>query len=298
MAPVLYTAPPPYDSIYRADESAPLLKVSEVRRIGTGRTLLATIGTVLLALFVAQNAGMVRCPLNDVPAAEKAELRHKWSLERAAHQEEHQTWGKERAEHAAFLAAWEQERDAHSKELEEWAQQREEEARHRLELTRRSQGVYWTEPYGDAHCHSYGTRTYYAYLRDVPADLNWREVCYNMPPVSVHGRNLTDLSKFKCELNGRGEIVGTWYVNFAQPGCTTRWGSFDGMGCTPGKPGIRRYEARLYGVNDGDDANMMCATTPATIRGVHFEHPSSCEHRGIWWDKHLVGIWDYPDSWC
>ncbi|KAI0353005.1 hypothetical protein OH77DRAFT_1497513 [Trametes cingulata] len=278
--------------------------MTNLPRIGRAKILLATVGAILLALFLAlflaQNAGLARCPLNDVPAAEKAELRRKWNLERGAHQEELETWKGERAEHATFLDTWERERDEHDMELAEWAQQREEEARHRLELMRRSQGVYWTEPYGDAHCHSYGTRTYYAYLRDLPADLNWREVCYNMPPVSVHGANLTDMSKFKCERNGRGEIVGTWYVDFGQPGCMTRWGSFESTGCTPGKPGYRRYESRLYGVNKDDDANMMCATTPATIKGVHFEHPGSCEHRGLLWDKYLVGIWDYPDPgwWC
>lgn len=82
----------------------------------------------------------------------------------------------------------------------EWKQQREEEERHRLEVRRRSEGVYWKELRGDPHCYAYGTRAYHAYLMDVPEDLSWREVCDNMPPVVINGRNVT-WPPDECERN-------------------------------------------------------------------------------------------------
>ncbi|KAI0832606.1 hypothetical protein BC628DRAFT_1347478 [Trametes gibbosa] len=334
-----------------------------------GRTVLVRcLGAILLVVLLAQNAGLVRCPLNDVSADEKAasrrewaeekaafrrewaeekaglrrewegewaahraeigDARRRWAAERAAHlaeveqvrnrwaaerdahrdevedarrrwgveQEAHRaevgTWTRERAEHVDEVAGWQRDRDGHARELEDWARQRAEEAAHRLELERRSQGVYWTEPLGDPNCHAYGTRTYYSWLRDLPGDLNWREVCFNMPPVVVHGRTFT--TPDKCERNGKGETIGTWYVSGTEPGCTTHWGEISAKECVPGKPGFRRYEASIDGVPKGTDAQMMCATTPATVERVQFDSPTTCEWSG--WT--MMGIWHVPDSQC
>lgn len=224
--------------------------------------------TILVALFLAQNAGLVRCPLNDVSAAEKAELRRQWGVERETHRTESAQWIRERREHTAELRVWEHERVVHREEREDWLAQRKkdeeswrrqqgatrreeerrqqaardaferdrreeenqrqaardawkeegeaeerkrqelrdafereraDEERHRLEVVRRSQGVYWTEPHEDWRCHAYGTRIYTSYLRDIPGDMNWLEVCDNMPPVVIHGREVSKPSK--CERN-------------------------------------------------------------------------------------------------
>ena len=164
-----------------------------------GRVFLATLGAVLFSLFLAQNAGLVRCPLDDVPAAKKAELRKLWNFEAQAHEANLALWARERDEHEAEARDWAHEREEWVRQRAEWERERMEEERHRLEVKRRSQGVYWTEPAGDHHCHSYGTRTYTAYLRDIPQDLNWLEVCDNMPPVVIHGRELSKPDK--CERN-------------------------------------------------------------------------------------------------
>ncbi|KAI9000850.1 hypothetical protein BD414DRAFT_472918 [Trametes punicea] len=248
----------------------------------------------MFAVFLAQNFGLVRCPLNDMSAAEKAELRRQWRREVAAHQVEVDIWARERSEHAAETREWNNEREAFAREREEWQRQREEEERHRLEVKRRSQGVHWTEPSADAHCHSYGTRTYTAYLRDIPGDLNWLEVCDNMPPVVIHGRELSKPDK--CERNGGGDVVGVWYVDFDEPNCRPYWERLYDKGCSAGQTGVRRFEARLDGIGKGDNWEMMCATTPATINGFYFAHPSSCENRGVW--SGMVGIWDYPNRRC
>lgn len=293
---------------------------------------------ILFALFIAQNAGLVRCPLNDAPAAEKEAIRRQWGRERNAHQAELAQWGREREEHTGELRAWEDERAAHrtehkhwlseraeeeeawhrkrdawrkqqeqerweeekrrqaireafrlereeeerqrqtardefqaeregwrrqreaeehqrqaarnefqaeregwrrQREAEEhqrqaardefqteregWRRQREEEERHRLEVVRQSQGVYWTEPRGDEHCHSFGTRAYSSYLKDIPGDLNWLEVCNNMPPVVIHGREMGS-SPHKCERDVSSKC-DTLLVECAYVLCrkTVRW---------------------------------------------------------------------------
>ncbi|KAI0355350.1 hypothetical protein OH77DRAFT_319140 [Trametes cingulata] len=342
-------APPSYNSIYPINEQTPLTGRSKSRTFGM---LYGCIAMIALALFMAQNVGLVRCPLNDVPAAEKAELRRQWRLEQDAHRAQSDAWARERREHTSEVRLWAREREAHNaerdqwikerdeeerawrkrreverreeerqrqkirdafrrerekeererqdareafdREREVWRERREEEERHRLEVVRRSQGVWWTEPHGELHCHSYGTRTYSAYLKDIPGDLNWREVCDNMPPVSIHGREIS--KPHKCERNDNGEVVGVWYVDFDEPNCRPYWETVYDKGCTPGMSGFQRFEARLDGIGKGDDWDMMCATTPATIRGVHFDRPSTCENRGTW--SGMVGIWDYPNTHC
>ncbi|KAI0371603.1 hypothetical protein BV20DRAFT_185035 [Pilatotrama ljubarskyi] len=323
--------PPPYSSIHPANEQTPLTGRSKTRPLGV---LYGCIAAIAVALFIAQNFGLVRCPLNDVPAPQKAELRRQWRLEQDAHRVQSGTWARERKGHADELRLWARERDAHraehdqwvrereeeerawrekqeaerreeerqrqearetfDQEREVWRKQREEEQRHRLEVVRRSEGVYWTEPHGDSHCHSYGTRTYYAHLKDIPDDLNWREVCDNMPPVSIHGREINKPDK--CERNGNDEVVGAWYIDYDEPNCRPYWETMYDKGCTPGMTGFQRFEARLDGIGKGDDWGMMCATTPATIHGLHFDRPSSCENRGTW--SGMVGIWDYPNRKC
>ncbi|OSD04670.1 hypothetical protein PYCCODRAFT_1433530 [Trametes coccinea BRFM310] len=276
-----HASPPSYKSSIPLPHGMPVASGDPTKtrrpRSSLARTLVATIGATLLALLLAQNLGLVRCPLNDVPAAEKAKLRAQWRVEAAEHQRESHAWTVERTEHEAEMREWVKERKAHDEEKEEWRRQREEEELHRLEVLRRSQGVYWTEPNGDAHCHAYGTRTYIAYLRDIPGDLNWREVCDYMPPVVIHGRALSRPDK--CERNEKSEVVGVWYVDFDEPACRPYWGWIESKGCGPGQPGIERFEGRLRGIGSGEDWSTMCATAPATIGGVHFGHPSSCENR-------------------
>lgn len=122
---------------------------------------------------------------------------------REAFQREREGWSRQRQEAERQQR---QAREAFEQENQGWVKQREQEERHRLEVVRRSQGVYWTEPHGDTHCHSYGTRTYMSYLKDIPGDLNWLEVCNDMPPVVIHGRELK--KTFKCERNvGRSSML-------------------------------------------------------------------------------------------
>ncbi|KAL1940033.1 hypothetical protein VTO73DRAFT_9368 [Trametes versicolor] len=361
-----YTAPPSYDSVIQSNERTHLTTgVDRPRKINVYGVYGVLI--ILFALFIVQNAGLVRCPLNDAPAAEKEAIRRQWGRERNAHQAELAQWGREREEHTGELRAWEDERAAHraehkhwlseraeeeeawrrkrdawrkqqeqdrreeetrrqaireafqaereswrrqreaeqqqrqvardefQAEREGWRRQREEEERHRLEVVRRSQGVYWTEPRGDEHCHSFGTRAYSSYLKDIPGDLNWLEVCNNMPPVVIHGREMSS-SPHKCERDKNGEVVCVWLVDFDEPACKPYWNEIIDKGCAPGRTGIQRLEARLDGIEYRDDWYRMCATTPAVIHFTPFESPTSCEDRGRWYG--MVGMWDYPNPNC
>ncbi|KAI0650391.1 hypothetical protein C8Q79DRAFT_943463 [Trametes meyenii] len=268
----------------------PLLRPTVAYTLQPSRRL-SSLGGILFA----QNASLVRCPLNEIPAAEKAELRRQWTTERKAHQVELKTWAGEHENHARERDQWKHEQDVHQSERENWGKVRrdgerrreverkeferererwkqqqeadglswrkrqearrleeqtmrdafeaeqvvwrrrqEEEAKHRLEVIRGGQGVYWTELHGDIRCHSYGTRTYTAYLRDLPSDLNWLEVCGSMPPVTIHGRELS--KPFKFERTGDAEVIGVWYVDFDEPNCRPYWDKIYDRGCTPGGP--------------------------------------------------------------
>ncbi|KAH9852159.1 hypothetical protein C2E23DRAFT_886029 [Lenzites betulinus] len=286
------TIPTTYQAVlggHSDEEYTPLRPAPNQERSHRYTLLLKCLAGVLLAIFIAQNLGLMRCPVNDISAKDNAVLRRQWAAEEDAHRAEAAAWTRERAAHVDEVAGWQRDRDEHGRELEDWARQRAAEEAHRTELKRRSQGVYWTEPLGDAHCHAYGTRTYYSWLRDLPRDLNWLEVCFNMPPVVIHEHNFTDPDK--CERNGRGETVGTWYVS-GEPTCVSRWGEFSDKGCVPGKPGHRRFVAPIEAVPRGSDIQMMCSTTPATVQGVAYGSPTACE----WWGKTMMGVWEIPDK--
>ncbi|OSD04411.1 hypothetical protein PYCCODRAFT_1424214 [Trametes coccinea BRFM310] len=180
--------PPPYDSSPRpqpsqSTEDTPLLlgqtaNKRRTARLGSAwlRIVLLPIGALLLATLLAQNVGLVPCPLNDVSAARKARWRGEWRLEEERHHREAEAWARERTAHGVALKAWEEERKIHDEERdawhkqweedrkardaeeegwrkrreeeqkaheakrEEWRRQREEEELHRLEVLRRSQG--------------------------------------------------------------------------------------------------------------------------------------------------------------
>lgn len=176
------------DSAWRsATESATLLNKPDEPRSAPRirRILTATLGCLLLVLFLAQNLGLVTCPMDNVSAAEKRALRRQWKADKIAHDADVRGWNQERAFHEKEVRGWEQQRAEWREEERQWEERRRDEERHRKEIERRRQGVWWTEPVGDAGCVAYGTRAYRARLMDIPQNLNWREVCEDMP-VTIH----------------------------------------------------------------------------------------------------------------
>ncbi|KAI0677376.1 hypothetical protein C8Q78DRAFT_1002523 [Trametes maxima] len=111
--------PPSYDSVWKSSPTDRLLSGNSEHRPPASnplrqwrRMLIACVACILLVLLVTQNLGLVRCPLNDVSAQEKAELRQKWAHERA-------NW-------ALARERWVQDRAAHTREANEWRRQRDD----------------------------------------------------------------------------------------------------------------------------------------------------------------------------
>lgn len=182
---------------------------------------------IIFSLLVLQNAGVLPTFADDIPASEKADIRRQWLREKNEHAIEVQRWEQERSNHSRELCLWDAEREGrvrdreswkkeveaerqewwrkataerqnwervrnaeraqHANELAEWERQRGEEERHRKEVMRRRQGVWWSDPWKNGGCYEAGKRSYSAHLYDIPGDLNWLEVCMDMPK-KIEGR--------------------------------------------------------------------------------------------------------------
>ncbi|KAI0722805.1 hypothetical protein C8Q76DRAFT_720358 [Earliella scabrosa] len=285
------TSPPYDDSAWRsATESATLLNKPDEPRSAPRirRILTATLGCLLLVLFLAQNLGLVPCPMDNVSAAEKRALRRQWKAEKTAHDADVRGWNQERAFHEKEVRGWEQQRAEWREEERQWERERLAEQRRRNEVERRRQGVWWSEPWKNRGCYEHGKQSYSAHLFDIPGDLNWLEVCMGMP-ITIEGRRFEQPDK--CE-HDNGHVWATWYIE--DPQCTTYWNRLSHLGCSAGRTGFRRYSSRLMNLRHGDDWDKMCSTTAATIFSVQFDHPTICvdENGG------RTGIWDVPDSSC
>ncbi|KAI0750972.1 hypothetical protein C8Q80DRAFT_543583 [Daedaleopsis nitida] len=313
-------------------------------------TLLRLFAAIfLLFVVIGQNTGVLPTMVDDLSASEKMAIRKEWRLEESHHLKERQRWkieqddledrfrrtkesfGREQVAQKKEREKWQHERDeerqkwkreeekqrteeekrrrAFEREQEEWAREREEEEHHRKEMERKRQGVWWSEPWKDNGCHAYGSQSYSAHLWDIPGGLNWHEVCMDMP-IRINGRWVDRPNK--CSNDGH-HIWGTWFINFDEPQCATRWEDMRDLvsgrrslyclhnplsvtctqGCNTAMYGTRRFKARLTGLRHGDDWDMMCKTTPANIRGVYYEHPTHCDDM-----NGRTGYWDHPDRRC
>ncbi|KAI1796211.1 hypothetical protein LXA43DRAFT_1090293 [Ganoderma leucocontextum] len=264
------------------------------------RTFVLLTFVYLAALLAAQNFGLVPLLTDDIPLEEKNAVRREWRREQQAHGREEAKWDNERAAHLRDMRTWQHELEALYRKREQWmrdveaeraqwAAERLEEDLHRKEIERKRQGVHWSEARGDGNCAAYGTRSYSAHLLDIPGDLNWYEVCADMPN-KFHGRWVDKPADCQSNLSG---VWATWFVDFGEPQCVTYWGRLRDLGCSPGQSGKRRLEARLMNLRRGDDWDAMCRTTPANIKGLHLNHPTVCENR-----DGRTGIWDVPDETC
>lgn len=49
---------------------------------------------------------------------------------------------------------------------------------------------------------------------------------------------------------------------------------------------MQRYEAHLENVHGGEDAEVLCASTPNDFKGLHIDHPTSCAN----WVCDMAGV--------
>ncbi|EPT02631.1 hypothetical protein FOMPIDRAFT_1059169 [Fomitopsis schrenkii] len=197
--------------------------------------------------------------------------------------EEQISWARERTrQQRAWTekqARWAREREARERE---W---RDEAGLHRVHEGN-TLGLSWGTV--DAHqCVRYGTREYTARL-----GLDMQEACQHMPIV-MNGEVVG--VPHECLAEG-DTLVGRWHVTESEVECRPSWGDLYDKGCLGDASGKRRLEARLWNLHDNEDWMTMCATTPADIRGRHFDSPMHCENRGAFYG--MVGMWDVDDYGC
>jgi len=218
----------------------------------------------------------------------------------------HKTYGNDTLEPAVrdrIRKEWAIEMENHERvverarqEEEEWYKKklkREREEAERIEREKRERvrmRLYWDEIQGDPQCLGYETRRYSAYLANLLPTIDAIEAC-RATPITIHG--VTYRSPLYCEDRGAG-IIGHWLIT-NEPVCSTYWEYFKDKGCITPKTGLRRIEAPLGGLRGGDNAEEMCFSTPASIRGQHFDRPTACPN---WGPYGYWGIWNVPDDEC
>ncbi|PIL37312.1 hypothetical protein GSI_01005 [Ganoderma sinense ZZ0214-1] len=239
--PSSQTPPPAYGSTvheYHIYEHTPLngtvtRKAARPRRsicACLARTVVLLTFIYLAALLAAQNFSLIPLLTDDIPLEEKNAVRREWRREQQAHEHEVAKWNGERAAHLRDMRAWQNELEAlHRKrdqwmrdveaERTQWAAEHREEELHRKEIERKRQGVHWSAAWGSNSCVAYGTRSYNAYLLDIPAELNWYEVCADMPN-KFHGLWVDKPATCQRDRNG---VWATWFVDFDEPQCVTYW---------------------------------------------------------------------------
>jgi hypothetical protein len=54
----------------------------------------------------------------------------------------------------------------------------------------------------------------------------------------------------------------------------------------------QQFKARLDGVHWGENAQHLCETAPASIRGVHYDQPKHCSEH----DREMWAAWEVRDN--
>ncbi|EAU87106.1 hypothetical protein CC1G_05795 [Coprinopsis cinerea okayama7 len=228
------------------------------------------------------------------------EIETRWASEVAEHSAARRSMVRERATWEAERKEWreecaERERIRRAEREFELERQRREEGKRREEEedAKRRSGVQWADVTPDKHCLRWGTRMWTSSrLENLPYGYDPIKACSTTKAL-IHGKwVLPDTCQSKA---GWGGVVGTWYIDFDEAGCYSFWNEFKDKGCTAQGSGKRMIESRLENIRPGDDAMVMCSSTPARFNGLEFDGPHSCNYRG----RHgYWGIWFIDDGSC
>ncbi|KAF7325777.1 hypothetical protein MKEN_00428200 [Mycena kentingensis (nom. inval.)] len=255
--------------------------------------LISLFGIVAICWLVSQamNAGTL-------PSVEERQrIRKAWAAEVAQHEKIRVGWKHEVKEHEALRREWD--------EAERRRREEEEAVRARFA---------WDGLAGDSYCLRYATRRYTARIANVPRSYDPVKACMETS-VEIHGRRLT--TPERCEDRGCEGVFGHWVVDFAEAACSPHFAKFDDkvnstsiftnkslsmVNSLPSRvvqvqdpENEYRMESRLWDLRPGDDWREMCSTTPADLRGIHFDGPDMCENWGI---QGVWARWDIEDSSC
>ncbi|KAJ7602241.1 hypothetical protein DFH06DRAFT_1208558 [Mycena polygramma] len=191
-------------------------------------------------------------------------------------------WDNERQNLIAMREQLVRDREQFAYDREQWIHDREMDKRE----DRVRAGLYWGDLKSEKRCLRYDTREYSA-----PLLYNTAQACTDMP-VEIHGVKISRPDQ--CDDKGSSGVFGHWTVN-SEPACVTYFGEITEQGCTSPGSGRKRFEARLWNLQPGDDWREMCATTPADFRRMHFDGPDMCEHHGLFG---VWGMWELKDRTC
>ncbi|TFK18809.1 hypothetical protein FA15DRAFT_697904 [Coprinopsis marcescibilis] len=165
----------------------------------------------------------------------------------------------------------------------------------RLDDDTDSGNAHWKNLRPAEHCLRYATRDYIAFLTGIPYDASAVGTCRETS-VGIHGQQL--FPNFCQDLGSWGGIWGHWTIGFKEPDCVTRWMALEDQGCTTERSGLKdqRLRATLGNlrINDLDNWEIMCATTPLDVEGIHLPTPSSCTREA----DEVEGHWDVSDEKC
>jgi len=198
---------------------------------------------------------------------ERESLRREWEREYREHEAE---MTRLKIERELWESDWEREKNERKKDL----------------IGEGSKlGLSWESAHG-GRCVAFGKREYVARL-----DFEPREACAELP-VDINGRAV-QVPRICEERGWDDDVVAHWYVDREQ-GCMPRWGRVYDKGCVA--PGLHRWEARLWGLHNGEDWHAMCMSTPGDIGGRWYDKPTYCQNRGIFFG--MVGMFHGVDLNC
>ncbi|KAF5368277.1 hypothetical protein D9615_010379 [Tricholomella constricta] len=203
-------------------------------------------------------------------------------------------------EHRAHELSEEQRRmnNEYRRQETEWQQtikEYEEELKGRREREKREREeaqLFWVDIHGEQHCLKNGHRKYTARLANLPWLMNGVEAC-RATQVTING--ITYDSPIACEDRGMFDGVYGHWIAGNEGACAAYWEFTKDKGCTAQGSGLRRIEAKLGVVHAGENAELLCLTTPLTIYGRTYDRPMFCPY----WGKYgFWGIWNIPDDNC
>jgi hypothetical protein len=175
---------------------------------------------------------------------------------------------------------------------EERAKWKEETAARDAERQRREKqraDLLWTDV-NAGHCLRYGYRGYEATLSNVAVGMDGMAECAHKT-LSIYGRDVLPTS-CQTEFEGTcGHVMGHWII--ADEACSPRWDALSDKGCDV-RVHKRRYDAHLMNVQNMNDWEILCKTTPTVINGVLYEGAMSCVN-SMWG---VFGIWNIEDVNC
>ncbi|GLB45596.1 hypothetical protein LshimejAT787_2400540 [Lyophyllum shimeji] len=295
------SAPPPYDLwSNHATERSPLLSAADQTRTPDVRYRNAS--EVYVKRRQRQSCETVICilaialALSSLIAIAGARIDRAWDS--VTHDKIRRSWALEEQRHVREVLRWKDEQ--HERRAEEADLRRriagfEAELKRKIEREKRERErarVYWDDIHGAEHCLSNGRKKYSARLANLPDSIDAMEAC-KATPVTING--ITCDTPMHCEDRGRsGGVVGHWIAE-NEGLCAAYWELVKEKHCTAPNSGLRRIEAKLSVVHPGEDPEILCLTTPLTIKGHTYERPLACPH---WGEHGFWGIWNLPDDAC